>query len=156
MQSTARHFEPVECAYYSMCGGTAEPGRIYCRECRRGRGPRYLSGQAGEPDPEVEAETLRERLAGGGKHTRRIAKYGHRSCIRCEEPAMPGRLYCSSRCRFQVPVEIELDGVTMTPIKHAARRGIGHSTFYRRLQLGLSVEEALARPIDEAMRRRAS
>jgi hypothetical protein len=67
-------------------------------------------------------------------------------------------MYCSGRCRGRArqgkKAVVELDGITATPLDHAARLGLGASTLYRRLQLGLSVHEALTRPIDQEMGRR--
>jgi len=107
--------------------------------------------------PDIIVLTLSEKLAGGGRYSRRLAKYGPSLCRICCEPSIPGRLYCSDRCRWRArrgeAFTIKLDGIEARPLEHADRLGIGRSTFYRRLQLGLTVTEALTRPIDESMRR---
>ena len=152
-QSTARRHIPGEpCAV--GCGQLAAPGRIYCAGCVAA--PRPPSEGCAEPD--VQVLTLSERLAGGGPLTRRLAKYGPSVCGVCGGDSMPGRLYCSGKCRSRArrpgAGEVELDGVTATPLAHADRLGLGRSTLYRRLQLGLSVQEALTRPVNQEMRGR--
>lgn len=113
-----------------------------------------------EPSDDLDLDVLllSEKLAGGGPLTRRLERYGSPSCHRCSRPALPGRLYCSELCRWHArrgaAAVIELDGIRARPLEHAVRRGIGRSTFYRRLQLGLTPAQALTRPIDAAMRQR--
>ena len=152
MQTTARHAQGVPCA--AGCGVLAAAGRIYCTGCLAAPVPPL------EPSDDLDLDVLllREKLAGGGRLTRRIAKYGRGHCMRCTRPTLPGRMYCSELCRWHArrgdAAIIELDGVRARPLEHAARRGIGRSTFYRRLQLGLTPAQALTRPIDAAMRQR--
>lgn len=152
MQTTARHAQGVPCA--AGCGVLAAAGHIYCRGCLDAPVPLV------EPSDDLDLDVLllREKLAGGGRLTRRLTRYGRGHCMRCPQPTLRGRMYCSERCRWHARrgdfATIELDGVRARPAEHAARLGIGRSTFYRRLQLGLTPEQALRRPIDVAMRQR--
>lgn len=154
----ARHREPVGCARVG-CGSLARAGSIYCDEgCRFFRGSQPGVQPQDDSDLDLHALTLREKLAGGGPLTRRIARYGTHPCRGCGRETIPGRLYCSESCRAEArqrPQVVELDGEVLTVLGHAERLGIGRSTLYRRLQLGLSLEDALKRPVDPEMRRRA-
>jgi predicted nucleic acid-binding Zn ribbon protein len=96
--------------------------------------------------------TLRERLAGGGRLMSRLERYGPAECGVCGGASLPGRLYCSSRCRYLAryrgqALRVELDGIKATPLEHARRIGMGRSTLYRRLQLGLDPATALTVPV---------
>jgi hypothetical protein len=52
-------------------------------------------------------------------------------------------------------VVLEIDGVRGRPIDHLRRIGMSEAVFYKRLRKGLSVHEALVRPIDRKMSRRS-
>lgn len=154
-QGPSRLFQPVPCADPG-CGKLARPGGIYCADRRLSAEPVPQD----DGDLDIHVLTLRERLADGGPWLRRIARYGTHPCGLCGRQALPGRLYCSPGCRRAVrrqgPAEVELDGVAAPLLEHARRRGLNPSTVYRRLQLGLSPEEALMRPVDQEMRRRSA
>jgi hypothetical protein len=51
---------------------------------------------------------------------------------------------------------VVLDDIEAKPLAHARRLGISDALYYKRRRSGASVEEALTRPIDEEMRRRAA
>jgi len=136
------------------CGETAEPGAIYCAECR-GRAIERL-----EADSELDVEILIfQEVLEGGPVTRRLERQGTHPCGLCGRPAVPGRQYCSDRCRTRARAgergQVKLNGMVATFLEHAARRGLGRSTVYKRLKLGLTPLEALTRPVDPEMRRRA-
>lgn len=147
---SARYPQGVPCA--AGCGLLAAAGHIYCRPASE--------SAAGDRDGDLDIDvlTLRDRLADGGRLTRRLSRYGKAFCRLCDSPALPGRLYCSDACRTRARrgdgAVVELDGVVARPLQHASRLGLAPSTLYRRLQLGMSLEVALKKPIDQEMKRR--
>lgn len=160
-QTTARCFQPVPCAILG-CGDQAEPGCIYCQECRD-RAAEPLNDKEArllQERDDVDVVLLRERLAGKGPMMRRLKRQGTHPCGLCGRPSLPGRQYCSERCRTRARAgersQVELDGTVATLLEHAARIGLGRSTVYKRLKLGMTPVEALTRPIDLEMRRSRS
>jgi hypothetical protein len=141
------------------CEDFTEEGSDYCPKCNelRRQKPPPRPVRAGERD--VEHLLLREAIAGSGPHTRRVRKQGTHPCRICEGPSLPGRLYCSDICRARArrgeAMVVEIDGIKGRPIDHMRRLGVSEAVFYKRLRKGLSVREALTRPIDREMRRRA-
>lgn len=102
---------------------------------------------------------LKERMAGQGSNLERVRDLGTHPCPICDGPALPGRLYCSDVCRTRARAgegpTVVIDGIESKPLAHAERLGISKALFYHRIRGGASVEEALTRPLNEEMQRRA-
>lgn len=141
------------------CEGFTESESDFCGACNHGRSQRPPPRVVRPGERDVDLVLLRERMAGGGPHLDRVEDHGTHPCPICEGPALPGRLYCSDVCRARARrgegLRIVLDGIEAKPLEHAKRLGISEALFYKRIRSGASVEEALTRPLDEEMQRRA-
>lgn len=146
---------PAACAVIG-CGELIQPGSIYCachRSARRKRASLVDAGPAPDHELDVVTHGLRARLAG-----KKVSIETHPCAYPdCGQPALRGRLYCSTRCRTRArtePALITIEGVVMSLRDHASARGLDIATVYCRMRAGDSAEEAITRPIDDEMQRR--
>lgn len=141
------------------CVGFTEERSRFCSECNEARAQKPPPWPVRPSDRDVHRVLLKEALAGGGPHTERMRERGAEECRLCGGPSLPGRTYCSDLCRGRARRrqvgEIVIDGIRAKPLAHARRLGISKGLFYHRRRRGASVREALTRPIDEEMQRRA-
>jgi len=132
------------------CGRARLPGGPYCAECRDAKKiePPYV-----ERDLDLHIEVMEERVRGERRWRDRIEKEGTHPCGLCGRPALPGRLYCSPRCRGCAPrvggAIFVLDGIEASMVQHARRLGLKKDTVIKRVSRGMDPLEALTTPIDE-------
>lgn len=136
------------------CGGIAAKGRLYCGNCMRRARPH---GEDNVTD--VDAVLLGERIGRRGNMKYLIARNGLHDCILCGREALPGREYCSDRCRGKArntgPALYVVGGVKASITAHCERLGMAVGTVYKRMKRGMTVEEALTAPVDEVMSERS-
>jgi len=121
---------------------------LYCAECREAQ---EVKSPYTERELDMHIEVMEERLQGGTKWRDRIREKGTHTCGLCGRPALPGRLYCSPRCRGTAPrvggVQFELDGIKASFLGHARRRGIKDKTVLLRVARGMDPIKALTTPL---------
>lgn len=156
-QSTARYGATEKCAVLG-CGGTAAPGGVYCRKCQS-KAAKPLEETDSEEWGDIQLLLFSEKVRGENTTASLIERYGTRPCGICGKPSLPNHQYCSERCRTRARMGeqqmIEIDGIVASVPEHAHRLGIKDNTFYKRMRKGVSIKEALTKPIDKEMRRRA-
>lgn len=125
------------------------PGNLLCAECREAE---EVEPPVVERDLDIYIEVMEERLRGEHRWQDRIEEEGTHPCGLCERPALPGRLYCSTRCRGRVPRvggrTFLLDGIEASMAEHARRFGLKQDTVFKRVSRGVDPIEALTSPID--------
>lgn len=129
------------------CGRVRAADTIYCAECRNAE---EVKSPFVERDLDVHIELMEERFQGGTKWKDRLEEKGTHCCKLCGHPALPGRIYCSPRCRGAAPrvggAKIKLDGIKASFLEHARRLGIADRTALLRVSRGMNPIEALRRP----------
>lgn len=130
------------------CGRVREAQTVYCAECRD---VELVKSPYVERDLDIHIELMEERLKGKTRWKDRLGKEGTHPCRFCGRPALPGRIYCSPRCRGASRkiggVQVVLDGVKDSLVGHARRRGIKDTTYLMRVFRGHDPIEALKKKV---------
>jgi len=106
-----------------------------------------------ERDLDIHIEVMEEQFRGEHRWQDRIEEEGTHPCGLCERPALPGRIYCSPRCRGRAPriggQVFLLDGIEASLVEHARRLGLKKDTVIKRVSRGVDPIEALMTPLDD-------